>query len=357
MNEELNKIKIAIIDDLEEEAVRSKNIIHLGAANFGYSIDPLIIKLNRDDEDDDNKNIGEIIEDLRGHFNEVNLGILIIDFRLSTDIARYGSSLALRLREGEEGINDSFLNKLAIIGISSTQPTDEGRTQLREIEFIELFNRQDLQDTSVIEALFKIAEGYSVVIKTISDQLDRGLLSRILATGEISNLLWNAIPEDFKRKWDTDTPHLFSRWIWKELLHTPGFLIDKFYASTLLGITENALDTVLDSINSAKYTGIFSLESKPLWWKEKLINKVTKIVESEKLMPIWKRGRKLNSEFSNEHFARCAITNEVDVKLIPAYRGDDSKELVPITFSLTKEKSNESVSVGFDPIRIWNGES
>jgi len=355
MNEELNKIKIAIIDDKIDDANTAIETIELEAKQYNYSVESLIVTLNRDEDDKDINKISEIIDKLRVHFEDCDYGILIIDFKLSTDIARYGSSLALRIREEKEGAENSFLNKLAIIGISSSQPTEEGRTQLREMEFIQIFDRNELIRDA--EAFFKLAEGYSFIVNSVSEELSIELLCTILNTREISELLWNTIPEDFKNKWDPDTPHLFSRWLWVEFLCTPGFLLSKIYASTLLGITEEAFEKITDRIEEAKYDGVFKLNSRPLWWKEKLIKLVSQIVEPEELMPIWKRGRKLSNEFSENDYAKCAITDNYDVKLVPAYKGYDRQKLVPITYTFTEEAKNESISLGFDAERIWNGES
>ncbi|MBT3200924.1 MAG: response regulator [Phycisphaerales bacterium] len=59
-------------------------------------------------------------------------------------------------------------------------------------------------------------------------------------------------------------------WISHQLLDEPGFVCDKLWASTFLGIKETSFAKVQCLFKDAKYDGIFSFSDSPRWWCSKL---------------------------------------------------------------------------------------
>ena len=348
-------ILIGIIDDDRESTNRVISILETNAEDIGFDIDINFFEATRT-ETQKNKNNGtagtieELLDCLEKFFSRKdNPKILLIDFKLSASIAPFGSSLALRLKEEQE--TQSFLKDLPIVGTSNVVKSPQ-LTEHKKAEFIDIFDKQDLDRLS--KSIFQIAIDYPKLYE-LTELNDENRKEKIFELITIPNnskdVFWNAIPTDFKKDWDLDTPQSLARWIWKYFSSKPGLLLNRLYTATLIGVEENAFQKVENKFEGALYKGIFSVDNRQRWWKERLIEILESSVKETKIMPIWKRGHHLD-EINNEDKVKCRYTEETEKKMIPAFIDEGRDELVPISYDLTKEDPKENIEVGFDAVRI-----
>jgi hypothetical protein len=67
--------------------------------------------------------------------------------------------------------------------------------------------------------------------------------------------------------------HLF-RWIRSEFYRLPGLLYDANWTSILIGVKKEHFSRYQGAVESARYTGVFSDETNPRWWKTSLYDAV-----------------------------------------------------------------------------------
>ena len=349
------EIKIIVIDDNENAANSTITTLKNAGIENKLKVDirePIVLNV-----DEDEYGIDGLIEIILEFFGKAKNKVLIIDFVLSSKIARYGSSLALRLREEEDDQQNQLLKEVPLVGITSRLKLT---TDLRSMEFIDIFDRENM-DKFGAEEVLRIAVDYPIILKyqpTEGSSLSKKVLQEIFCE-EKTELLWSSLPEDIKKKWDKDTNHLFARWIWTELIQQPGFLYDRLYAATLLGITEAGFKEIEDRLSNVLYKGVFSSNSNPRWWKDQLIDFITAEIEPDKVLPIWKRGHLFLEKYlgvNENYILRCSITDDSETKLVRAFIDEERREMDVFKYELTEDDPNEPIRIGFEVSRIFRGE-
>jgi len=136
------------------------------------------------------------------------------------------------------------------------------------------------------------------------------------------------IPEELKNKElyrDESLPLTISRWVRHTLMAKPGFLYDRLWAATLLGIKEESLPKIEHIFSEAKYSGIFADEGKDKerWWQSKLKEILfCRFPESDEIYP-WKLGRKLPG-IDEDDLSKCYASGE-DFPETVAYTDEAAK--------------------------------
>ena len=116
------------------------------------------------------------------------------------------------------------------------------------------------------------------------------------------------------------------RWFSTVLIERPGFLYNKIWAATYLGLSEKGFDSVKKLLEPAKYTGIFSDPSNERWWKSHLTEIVAE--KTGKVGLPWENGRDLVEKkkalFSKCHSSKkdypetvAAVDESIDAKWHP----------------------------------------
>ncbi|MCF8371625.1 MAG: hypothetical protein K9H64_08375 [Bacteroidales bacterium] len=114
----------------------------------------------------------------------------------------------------------------------------------------------------------------------------------------LESILGQEIKENF------NDPGIFlniSQWIRNLLFERPGFLYDRLWTATLLGLNEDGFKKVEKLFIPAKYNGIFKDESRDRWWKSELIKILAKHVTNSGLP--WEKGRFL-PDLTARHFSK-----------------------------------------------------
>ena len=119
-----------------------------------------------------------------------------------------------------------------------------------------------------------------------------------------------------------------SRWVRHTLIKKPGFLYDRLWAATILGIKEDSFKKVETIFTDAKYNGIFADDSNERWWQSKLREIIySQFPDDDSIYP-WELGRKLTG-IDKSDFSHC--------------NHPDEDHADPPTVAYTDEKANKRV--------------
>ena len=79
------------------------------------------------------------------------------------------------------------------------------------------------------------------------------------------------IPCDAKTQVDKNGfPNRIYRWFRGHFYAMPGFLYDREWVATFVGVKKERIDKYLSYLNAAHYSGLFNHPSDPRWWKAQL---------------------------------------------------------------------------------------
>jgi CheY-like chemotaxis protein len=253
--------------------------------------------------------------DFLSMINKIKPDLILMDHNL-TDIGtgniKKGSTIAALLREKEP--------TFAIVCITGQDIADIDSQQ--RLLYDAIFNITEIKDN--YQTIKSIAVSYRKM-KAAPINKVQVLFSLMKVPFEDQIRLEAILPRDIKENFQYSS---ISYWIRNLLMDRPGFLYDKLWAATLLGLKENGFNKVERLFTAAKYKGIFSDKSKERWWKSELIKILSKHVNSPGLP--WEKGRllpKINARnFSKDYYSNF-------------------REEYPETVAYTDETSNERVQM------------
>lgn len=164
---------------------------------------------------------------------------------------------------------------------------------------------------------------------------------------KLSIIMPAEIKENFK---DLGLYGHITHWIIDVLFERPGFLYNKLWAATFLGLSEKGFSKVEKLFESAKYKGIFSDESNERWWKSKLLDILNSKVHGYDLP--WEKGRFL-AEFQNSDFSKDFYTDyKEDYPETVAYTDESTNEWQPMKLKYTISHPKFEKLLFFDEIRM-----
>jgi hypothetical protein len=206
----------------------------------------------------------EVNSDLLGRLNEwcsANKSrppdLIIIDhiFTMSLPFGLKGSSVAHLLR--------SELPRVPMVCVTAMFDRANSFDQEDISEYTALFRYQHLNDR--LEELSAIARDFPKLHPTTANAREH-FISALKPPGRDRVDLNQILPDEFQSEQHTTTEHRVARWIFDVFLRRPGFLYDRLYAATLLGLTVNGFSKVENKFDRAKYKGVFATNSEPKWW-------------------------------------------------------------------------------------------
>jgi hypothetical protein len=166
------------------------------------------------------------------------------------------------------------------------------------------------------------------------------------------------IPEKLKKKerfQDKSLLLTISRWVRQTLMAKPGFLYDRLWTATLLGIKEESLPKIEHIFSEAKYIGIFADEGKgkERWWQSKLKEILfSQFPESDEIYP-WKLGRKLPGIAEND-FSKCYYSGE-DFPETVAFTDEAANTRKSMRLRYTVSHPGFEKSLFFEEMRMMQG--
>ena len=146
---------------------------------------------------------------------------------------------------------------------------------------------------------------------------------------------------------------LISKWVRNTLMKKPGFLYDKLWAATLLGIKKESFHKVRHLFTKAKYSGIFAHKEEDLWWQSKVRSILSSLVESDKVLLPWEMGRLL-PDITPKDYSKCYKSSE-DFPEIVAYIDESATDRAPMRLRYTDPHPRFDSALFFEEIRMMKG--
>ncbi len=134
------------------------------------------------------------------------------------------------------------------------------------------------------------------------------------------------------------------------MIKKPGFLYDRLWAATLLGIKEESFQKVEGIFAKAKYDGLFADDANVRWWQCKLKEILfSQFPDSEEVYP-WKLGREL-PEIEEDDYSKCGTSGD-DYPETVAYTDEAANTRTPMRLRHTVSHPNFEKLHHFEEIRM-----
>jgi hypothetical protein len=196
-----------------------------------------------------------------------------------------------------------------------------------------------------------IARGFALLAKTDSDIQT---LIRCLkpADDEIPRVL-DALTDDLKGSTpDASVASRIYRWV-EHLMERPGFLLDRLWSATFLGLNETGFDRVAASFQQAKYSGVFERPDEPRWWSRGLSDRLYRLCQPGPGELSWQVGRRL-PRIKKEHFSSCYYCKQEFPEIV-AFLDEARMEQRPMHLRCTVLHPLHKRELYFEDIRMMRG--
>jgi len=219
--------------------------------------------------------------------------LIIIDHNLEdigSGIFKKGSSVAPYIRESWP--------ECPIICVSAVDINEVDSQQ--KLLYEEIFSISDISENYT--EIKSIADSYQIIranrphnINELMDLLKVPEADKI----KVASIFPTVLRDDFT---DRSLTVKIAKWVRKSLINRPGFLYDKIWFSTLIGIKVESLSRVESKFSNSLYEGIFAQENQPRWWKSNLLSTLYELSETPGLP--WEKGRGLEN-ITPEDYSKC----------------------------------------------------
>ncbi|MEA5402598.1 hypothetical protein VB776_06715 [Arcicella sp. DC2W] len=299
-------MKFIWIDDNPERIISSNNL----AASLEIKCD--FIDVNKQD-------VGEIIQNL---LKDEEPELIIIDHNLidsipNTNLIKKGSSAASIIRQQWK--------ECPIVCFTGMEPSIVDSQEKNIYE--EMYPIENI--SNYYAEIHSIATSFNEIKRKKPESIN-SLLTLLKCPIIDQEKVKAIIPKNLKENFhDGGLIIEISNWVRKTLMSRPGFLYDELWAATLLGLNETGFEKVKDTFERAKYTGIFSNDKNPRWWKSELINILGENVNSPGLPS--HRGRLLE-RITEDDYSKCHATQEAFPETVAFV--DESRDSVAVAIKL-----------------------
>jgi CheY-like chemotaxis protein len=290
----------------------------------------------------------DLQEELNRILDEQEPDLILMDHKLNMvkeNAYKTGSTAAEFIRE-----KPWTCPIVCVTGVSLKDIDLHKQSIYEEIFEFEKISSYDSTLTSIVESFKKLKkntpqniEAFIDLLKTTEDDLER---------------LKSVIPTELKKKelyQDKSLLQMISKWVRKTLMEKPGFLYDRLWTATLLGIKEESFTKVENIFSDAKYSGIFADEGNERWWQSKLREILfSQSPGSDEIYP-WKLGRKLPG-IDEADFSKCPHPEEDHTgPYTVAYTDEAAKKRAQMCLRHTVPHPNFEKSLFFEEIRMMKG--
>ncbi|MEP7198103.1 MAG: hypothetical protein ABI851_16415 [Saprospiraceae bacterium] len=286
-------------------------------------------------------NITQANVDYLTDINKIKPDLILIDHNLtkSNDKIKKGSTIASLIREKHPDIAIA-----CVTGQLMNKPIDT----LEQSSYETVFNIDEIEKN--YETMKSIANSYRKLIAGKPNNTTEFIA--LLNAPKVDKIkLEYIVPREIKDNFNDKA--LFkntSHWIRNILIERPGFLYNRLWAATYLGLTERGFEKVEEIFKTAKYNGLFADKTKERWWKSKLLEILSKEVKTTGLP--WQKGRSLKGinahNFSKDHYTN----NNEDLPEVVAYTDETSREQYPMKLKYTVPHPRFDKLLFFEEIRM-----
>jgi hypothetical protein len=154
-----------------------------------------------------------------------------------------------------------------------------------------------------INQIFAMRKGFALVARS-TIRSARGMVALLKPPKEELDRVEAALPDDLKKSFrDPSRASRLHHWV-SHLVERPGFLYDKLWVATFLGLTEIGFEKVSAIFEKAQYKGVFAFAEAPRWWSSRLSELLYEECKPEAGEMSWETGRRLPG-VKGQYFSRC----------------------------------------------------
>lgn len=139
------------------------------------------------------------------------------------------------------------------------------------------------------------------------------------------------------------------RWYKSILLQRPGFLYDRIWTSTLLGLNPAGFQKVETNFKSAKYQGIFANDLDERWWKSDILSILGR--RTNELGLPWVIGRTLVDK-KKAYISKCYVSKKEFPETVAATDTTNDAEWHPMKLKYTESHPYFENMLFFEEMRI-----
>lgn len=203
--------------------------------------------------------------------------------------------------------------------------------------------------SSYYDTIVSIASSFKIAKKERPRTINGIIRLLQVPESDISKIA-SILPTELKENISDNTLIIeISKWVRNILLKRPGFLYDRAWVATYLGIKQESFHKVEYLFEDAKYKGIFFSRSDERWWKSKVID----ILYEKSDLPglPWESGRGLPG-VEPEDFSSCYVTNEPFPETVAFTDTTHNSNCFPMRLKNTVLHPEYESMLHFDNIRL-----
>lgn len=265
--------------------------------------------------------------------------LIIIDHNLEdieSGVFKKGSTVAAYIRER--------WFDCPIISVSAN--IVEVDSQQRAL-YVDLFPFERISD--FYSNIYSIATSFKSLKEKKPENTDQFLDALKTPDDDRINLM-NVLPMTLKHNFTNKSLLVeIAHWIKFVLLQRPGFLLDRTWVATLVGIKPESFHKVEDHFASAKYTSYFSNDNEQRWWKSEVLVKIYELVEAGRYP--WEKGRFLPG-IIEEDFSVCHASGEPFPETVAFIDNTSDAHQVPIKIKYSHIHPDYESLLNFEDIRM-----
>lgn len=197
-----------------------------------------------------------------------------------------------------------------------------------------------------------VANGFALIART--DGEVGKLIGLLKPPHDERARLRDALSDDLKvSPQDRSVASRMFRWV-EHLFDRPGFLLDKPWSATFLGLNDVGFDRALRHFDRARYNGVFARPGDHRWWSGRLSAELFKVCEPELGELSWHVGRRLPG-LGKEHFSTCYYCRG-DFPEIVAFLDEEGKERRAMHLKCTVLHPCYKRELYFEDMRMMRGD-
>jgi CheY-like chemotaxis protein len=332
------KLNLIWIDDDEERKKQADELAKKEKVNVDFIS---VVK----------KDLQVELNNIFNKYKEKEPDLILIDHKLDKvngKLIQTGSTAAEIIREHEKW-NDCPV--VCVTGVDPEKYIGLHRKHMYDA-FLEI---DDVLEKSTM--VISVADGFHIMKQNRPKNLE-DIFQLIKVPKDDETRITEVLPENLKMHFDDKSLlTTICHWVRNVLLEKPGFLYDRLWAATLMGIKEESFIKVEKHFEEAVYKGIFTDSSNKRWWQSMLRDKLFSLIDvDEYISKPWDAGRKLKG-ISIEDYSKCYVCG----KTTPApetvgFPDEESHDRYPMHRRCTVPHPKAEQSLFFEEIRMMKAD-
>jgi len=281
------KLRFVWIDDRPEREPMAENL--------GKTVNASVMFI-----DVKGKDVGAVLESLLSTKEQPNLLIIdhVLDKTSGASMTRTGSTMAEAVR--------AKWPQCPVIGVTAARKRKNVNV-LKESRYDHLFQAERIKDH--VHCIRSTAEGFSQIVALLTPTIE-AIIELIGVPDEDRPAFIRSLPDDLLTDLSDDS--LATRlhaWMRDALFGRPGFLYDRLWAATIIGLNERGFRKVEGLFREARYDGVFDSPERERWWRGRIKEILYQLCPSDGKQLPWELGRKLDG-ITRSDLSRCYASGE-----------------------------------------------